>query len=84
MKIKTVGKALAIVALLGATAFAADKAKSKYLVIALHTPEQCLAALYEIQQNDAALLKKIHWGCAAGAHTRYHSRKADSDVQPEI
>jgi len=81
MKIKTVGKALAIVALLGATAFAADKAKSKYLVIAPHTPEQWLAALDEIQQNDAALLKKIDWGCAAGDHTGYLSVEAESEAQ---
>jgi hypothetical protein len=81
MKIKTLGKTLAITALLGAAAFAADKARTKYLVIAPHTAEQCLAALDEIDQHDAALLKKIDWGCAAGDHTGYLSVDADSEAQ---
>jgi hypothetical protein len=69
---------LTLAALLGATAFAADKAKGRYLVIAPHTPEQCLAVLDDINQNDKALLKKIDWGCAAGDHTGYLTVDADS------
>ena len=81
MKIHTVGKAFAVVALAGAAAFAAEKARSKYLVIAPHTAEQCLSALDEVEQKDPALLKKIDWGCAAGDHTGYLSVEADSEAQ---
>lgn len=61
---------LASLVLIASAAFA-DAKKTKYLVIAPHTAEQCLAALDDIEQHDQALLKKIDWGCAAGDHTGY-------------
>ena len=57
-------------ALLAASAIAAGS-KSKFLIIAPHTPEQCLAALDDVEQNGKGVLKKIDWGCAAGDHTGY-------------
>jgi hypothetical protein len=75
---KSLFAALALVTLLAATAIAAG-GKNRYLVIAPHTPEQCLAALDDIKANDQALLKKIDWGCAAGDHTGYLSVEADSE-----
>jgi hypothetical protein len=78
MRKNTIFAAAVLAALLGAAAFAG--AKSKYLVIAPHTAEQCLAVLDDINQHDQALLKKIDWGCAAGDHTGYLAVEADSDA----
>ena len=65
--------------LLAAAAFAGNS-KSRYLVIAPHTAEQCLAVLDDIKDHDASLLKKIDWGCAAGDHTGYLAVEADSEA----
>jgi hypothetical protein len=62
--------AVLFAALLGTAALAAA-GKSKYLVIAPHSKEECLAALDDVDQNGKGLLKKIDWGCAAGDHTGY-------------
>ncbi len=70
--------AFALAALLGSTSLAAEKAKSRYLVIAPHSPEQCLAVLDDVNEHDKALLKKIDWGCMAGDHTAYLEVSADS------
>jgi hypothetical protein len=53
----------------------------RYLVIAPHTPEQCLATLDDIDQHDQKLLKKIEWGCAAGDHTGYLEVDASSEAE---
>jgi hypothetical protein len=50
--------------LTAATALAA-KGKDRFVVIAPHTAEQCLAVLDDINEHDAGLFKKIDWGCAA-------------------
>lgn len=71
--------ALAFAGLLAAAAIAGEKSKAHYLVIAPHTPEQCLATLDDIKEHDAALLKKIDWGCTAGDHTGYLAVDADSE-----
>ena len=63
--------AVSFALLLAAASVAADKAKGRYLVIAPHTPEQCLAVLDDFNEHDRALLKKVEWGCGAGDHTGY-------------
>ena len=68
-----------VLAGLAAAAALAGTSKSRYLVIAPHTAEQCLAALDDIKDHDSALLKKIDWGCAAGDHTGYLTVDADSE-----
>ncbi|HUJ26364.1 MAG TPA: hypothetical protein VLW85_10115 [Myxococcales bacterium] len=73
-----VSSALVLAGLVAAAAFAGDS-KSRYLVIAPHTAEQCLSVLDDIKDHDAALLKKIDWGCAAGDHTGYLAVDADSE-----
>ena len=70
---------LVAIVLLAAAAFAAEKSKSRYLVIAPHTAEQCLAVLDDIKAHDAALLKRVDWGCTAGDHTGYLTVDADSE-----
>ena len=62
--------AVAFAALLSAAALA-EGGKGKYLLVAPHTAEQCLAALDDINQNGKGVLKKMEWGCMAGDHTGY-------------
>jgi hypothetical protein len=69
--------ALAVFALIAAAAAAGGK--TRYMVIAPHTAEQCLAVLDDIKANDQALLNKIDWGCAAGDHTGYLAVDAESE-----
>jgi len=57
-------------------AFAADAAKmktgkSRYLVIAPHTAEQCMAAMENIDKADAKALAKWDFGCKDNDHTGY-------------
>ena len=54
----------------------ASKSTSKeamyhYLVIAPHTPEECLKTLDEVSAEGAETLAKFSWGCKAGDHTGY-------------
>jgi hypothetical protein len=67
------------IGILAAAAGLAAKGKDRYLVVAPHTAEQCLAVLDDINEHDAALLQKIDWGCAAGDHTGYLPVDADSE-----
>ena len=57
-----------------AAAGLAAKGKDRYLVIAPHTAEQCLAVLDDINEHQTALLEKIDWGCAAGDSPAVHAR----------
>lgn len=53
-------------------AFAGEKAgKTRYLIIASHTPEQCLASLENVDKVDAKALAKWDWGCKDNDHTGY-------------
>ena len=70
--------AVAFAALLATAALAAGN-KGKYLLIAPHTAEQCLAALDDVDQNGKGVLKKMDWGCAAGDHTGYLTVEADDE-----
>ncbi|MFI5165698.1 MAG: hypothetical protein ACHQQS_03685 [Thermoanaerobaculales bacterium] len=70
------GVAVAVIALVVAIpvlAGGADKTASgdRYLIIAPHTAEQCLAALDEIKASTPKLLDKMDCGCMAGDHTGY-------------
>ena len=44
-------------------------AKSEFLIISPHTPEECLAALE--QAETLGSLSKFEWGCKGGDHTAY-------------
>jgi len=66
------------IGILTAAAGLAAKGKDRYLVIAPHTAENCLAVLDDINRQEADLLKKIDWGCAAGDHTGYVAVDAES------
>lgn len=69
--------AVAFAALFGAAALA--EGKGKYLLVAPHTAEQCLAALDDINQNGEGVLKKMDWGCTAGDHTGYLTVEANDE-----
>ena len=70
--------AVLFAALLGTAALAAGS-KGKYLLVAPHTAEQCLAALDDVDQNGKGVLKKMDWGCTAGDHTGYLTVEADDE-----
>ena len=67
-----------------APAFAAEMGgaksagKGKYLVIAPHTPEECLATMDEVAK-DKKLLEKAEWSCMGGGdHALYLRTDANS------
>ena len=44
-------------------------AKSEFLIISPHTPEECMTALE--QAETLGSLSKFEWGCKGGDHTAY-------------
>ncbi len=54
----------------------ASNKNTSYLVIAPHTPEQCLAALDHLA--DAKVLDRVEFGCPSGDHTGYARIQAAS------
>jgi hypothetical protein len=60
---------------------AAKPAKVKYLVIAPHTAEQCLATLDAINAENAKALSAWDFGCKSGDHTGYMTVMATSDEE---
>jgi len=56
-------------------------AKAKYLVIAPHTAEQCLATLDEVNAQNAKALSAWDFGCKSGDHTGYLTVTAASDEE---
>jgi len=46
-------------------------ANAKYLVLASHTPEECLNVLDDVKEKGTKLLSKFDWGCMTGDHTGY-------------
>jgi hypothetical protein len=69
----------------GAVAYSGDAVKAgkagkaKYLVIAPHSAEQCLAALDEINAKNPKSLAAWDFGCKSGDHTAYMTVTASSD-----
>jgi len=64
-------------------AFAATFALAKdarFIVVAHHTPEECLKALDEVSAKGTSLLAKFDWGCMAGDHTGYAIIEAKDEV----
>jgi hypothetical protein len=57
----------------------AKAGKSKYLVIAPHTADQCLATLDGISAANAKALATWDFGCKSGDHTGYMTVMASSD-----
>jgi len=72
--------------LLGTVASGKDASSSKagvsrYLVIAPHTPEECLKALDDVNAMGASTLKMWDFGCKSGDHTGYLVINASSEEQ---
>jgi hypothetical protein len=44
---------------------------NRYLIVAPHTPDQCLKTLDDMEAMSPALLDKMEWGCMTGDHTGY-------------
>ena len=73
------GLGIAVAALLALSFVTAQKSaasspkgeKTRFMVIATHTPEECLKTLDEVKSEDTKLLGKFDWGCMAGDHTGY-------------
>jgi hypothetical protein len=69
----------------GAMAHSGDVAKqgkagkAKYLVIAPHTAEQCLATLDDINAMNTKALASWDFGCKSGDHTGYMTVSASSE-----
>lgn len=53
--------------------------KNTYLVIAPHTPEQCMKMMNEMKSKGTAYLSKFKFGCMAGDHTAYAFLTASSE-----
>jgi hypothetical protein len=63
-------------------------ASEHYLIQTTHTPEECVAALSTMAEQDKKLLAKTDWGCLSGDHTGYvvveaASEQAARDMLPE-
>jgi hypothetical protein len=76
--------ALAMITLVVGVALSADapaKAKptpGRYLVMASHTPEECMKALDDYDTSKA--LMKFDFGCESGDHTAYAMVTANSEA----
>ena len=54
---------------------------SEYLVIAPHTPQECLAVMDEVAAMGADALAKWDWGCMSGDHTAYIKVQAMNEAE---
>jgi hypothetical protein len=54
---------------------------SQYLVIARHTPEQCLQSLDAVRAKSKEELARWEWGCNSGDHTGYLRTSASSEAE---
>jgi transposase InsO family protein len=50
---------------------------AEYLIELPHTKEECRKA--GSQMKDSALLPKVYWGCASGAHTGWAITEAENE-----
>lgn len=50
-----------------------------YMVIASHTPEQCMNHMTEVKAKGDAYLSKFYFGCMSGDHTAYAIMDAASE-----
>jgi hypothetical protein len=53
---------------------------TKFLVMARHTPEECLKTLDEVSAKSSKLLSTFDWGCMAGDHTGYATIEAKDEA----
>jgi hypothetical protein len=61
----------AIIILAGLLVSVAFASNNRFLVIAAHTPEDCLKVLDEVKAKGPSTLGKFDWGCMAGDHSGY-------------
>jgi hypothetical protein len=63
--------AVAVLLLAAFSPTAVVASNSHFMVVASHTPEECLKVLDEVNAKGAKLLSAFEWGCMAGDHTGY-------------
>ena len=63
----------------GVLGSATANASEHYLIQTTHTPEECVAALTTMAEQDKSLLAKTDWGCLSGDHTGYVVVEAPSE-----
>ena len=44
---------------------------ARYMVMATHTPEECLKTLDDVSAKGSKMLSKFDWGCMSGDHSGY-------------
>lgn len=71
---------LATLVLVAFTAVAAYAGGDRFIVVAHHTPEDCLKTLDEVSGKSTNLLAKFDWGCMAGDHTGYATIEAKDEA----
>lgn len=64
-------KAFAVILLAGLLVSVSYSSTNRFLVVAAHTPEDCLKVLDETKAKGVSLLGKFDWGCMAGDHSGY-------------
>ena len=55
--------------------------KHTYLILARHTPEECLKLLDNYATEKPDLLQKMEWGCKVGDHTGYLIVEANNEQE---
>lgn len=63
--------AFGVVLLAGLLISVSFASTNRFLVVAAHTPEDCLKVLDEVKAKGPSLLGKFDWGCMAGDHSGY-------------
>jgi hypothetical protein len=50
-----------------------------FMIELSHTPETCVAALDELDQNACDLLSEVYWGCMSGRHDGWVVVEAENE-----
>jgi hypothetical protein len=53
---------------------------ARFIVIARHTPEECLKTLDDVSGKSSKLLATFDWGCMVGDHTGYATIEAKDEA----
>ena len=51
-----------------------------FMIELTHTPETCIAALDQFDENACDLLSEVYWGCMSGRHDGWVVVEADDEL----